>query len=106
MPKTVALQYPAARLAELLAAHGYKVITLQEAVRFRAHVDAILYSGRNPETPLAHSTAVDIADISLGHSLAAADALPAAVMLNIIGLSAEEAAAELAYRLQHRHWRV
>lgn len=106
MPKTVALQHPATRLTELLTAQGYKVISLQEAVRFRAHVDAILYNGHRSETLPAYGNAAEATDISLGHSPASADALPAAVTLNITGLSAEEAAGELAYRLQHRHWRV
>lgn len=106
MPKTIALQHLSGRLAGLLAARGYKVVSLHEAARFRAHIDAVLYSGHSPDTPTAHSSAAEAADISLGHWPAAADALPAAVMLNIAGRTAEEAADELEYRLQHRHWRT
>jgi hypothetical protein len=108
MPKTVALQHPAGKLAAVLADKGYKVLDLQEAVRFRAHVDAILYAGRRPATGPAGHEAPEAADMSIGYSHygAADDALPGAVVLNVAGLSPEAAAAELEVRLRHHTWRT
>ena len=108
MKKTVALQHPATWLAETLAARGYKVISLQEAVSFRAHVDAVLYSSRRAETIPAFHGGLESADISVGHrgEEAPGDALPGAIMLNITGLHPEQVAAELEARLRHRPWRM
>ncbi len=105
MAKTVALQHPAGKLAAVLTDKGYKVLALQEAVRFRVHVDALLYAGHRPETG---AEVPEAADMSVGHGYGwlADDALPGAVMLNITGLSPEEAAAELEIRLRHRPWRM
>jgi hypothetical protein len=103
--KTVALQHPAGKLAAVLTAKGYKVLAFQEAVRFRVHVDAILYAGHRPETGAEMPEAADMS-VGHGHGWLADDALPGPVMLNIAGLSPEEAAAELAIRLHHRPWRM
>lgn len=104
MPKILALQFPAARLAGLLAEKGYKVISLQDARRFRAHVDAVLYSGHRPETLPSCQDESLAADISLGCN-ASDDPAAETLMLNITGMSAPQIAAELEYRLQHRSFR-
>ncbi len=108
MKKTVALQHPATWLAETLTARGYKVISLQEAVGFRAHVDAVLYSSRRAETVPSFHGGLESADISVGHrgEDALGDTLPGAIMLNITGLHPEQVAAELEARLRHRPWRM
>lgn len=109
MPKILALHHPAAGLSAALAAKGYKTMSLQEALRFRTHVDAILYSTRLPETGPAFQSALEAADISVGHDHGegmAGDALPGAIMLNITGLHPEQVVAEVEYRLQHRSWRM
>ncbi len=108
MPKTVALRHPAGKLAAVLAAKGYKVLDLQEAVRFRVHVDAILYTAHRPEAGPAGYEALEAVDMSvgLGPDWWADEALPGAVMLNITGLSPEEVAEELKVRLRHNSWRT
>lgn len=108
MKKTVALQHPSTWLVETLAARGYKVISLQEAVSFRVHADAVLYSSRRAETVPAFHSGLEAADISVGHhgEEALGDALPGAIMLNITGLHPEQVAAELESRLRHRPWRT
>jgi hypothetical protein len=100
MAKTIALPDPAGRLAGLLAAKGYRLVSLQEAGRFRAHVDAVLYGGRRPD---ADNLTAATNDMALGGP--ADDELPGAIMLNISGLNPEAAVAELEYRLRHRGWR-
>ena len=105
MSKILALQYPAAKLARLLAEQGYKIISLQEARQHRAHVDAILYFGHRPDTLTDCQETADFADVSLG-AVAAADAAIDAVMLNISGMNAEQVAAELEYRLRPRNFRL
>lgn len=97
--RTIALPDLAGKLAGLLAAKGYRLVSLQEAGRFRAHVDAILYGGYPPD--VADLTA-GWTDIALGGP--ADDELPGAIMLNISGLNPEAAVAELEYRLRHRTW--
>ena len=109
MPKILALQHPAAGLAAALAAKGYRTVSLQEAVRFRSQVDAVLYDARRPETGPALHSALEAADISVGHDPGgglAGEALPGAIMLNITGMHPEQVVAEVEYRLQHRHWRT
>lgn len=108
MPKILALQHPAAGLAATLAAKGYRTVSLQEAVRFRTHVDAVLYVARRPETGPAFQSALEAADISVGHDPGGlpGDAMPGAIMLNITGLQPEQVVAEVEQRLQHRHWRI
>jgi hypothetical protein len=108
MNKTVALQHPSAWVAATLAARGYKVISLQEALSFRAHVDAVLYSSRRAETVPAFQSSLENADISVGHrgEWAPEEALPGAIMLNITGLHPEQVADELESRLRHRPWRT
>lgn len=100
MAKTIALPDPAGKLAGLLAAKGYRLVGLQEAARFRAHVDAILYRGQGPDTATLTAGGAAIAS-----GEAAGDELPGAIMLNISGLNPEAAVAELEYRLRHRGWR-
>ncbi len=109
MPKILALQHPAAGLAEALAAKGYKTMSLQEAVRFRAHVDAVLYTARRPETGPAFHSALEAADISIGHDPGEGlpgDALPGAIMLNITGMHPDQVVAAVEQRLRYRHWRT
>lgn len=107
MAKVVALQHTAAGLAASLAAEGYKVMSLQDAQRFRTHVDAILYAARSPESMAARDT-LEAADISRGYNLedsVVGEALPCAVFLNITGLPPKQVLAELEHRLRHRPWR-
>jgi len=105
MPKIVALQYPASRLAGLLAQKGYRVVDLYEAFRLRTHVDAVLYSVRQPEAAPDYHGLSAAADISLGDYMAASDGLPGAVTLNIAGRSPEAVVEELGRRLRQRQWR-
>lgn len=99
MARTVALADPAGRLAGLLTAKGYRLVSLEEAGRFRAHVDAILYSGSRRE-------AADLTAGGTGMAFESVDGdLPGAIMLNVGGLDPEAAVAELDYRLRHRGWR-
>lgn len=100
MARTVALADPASRLGGLLAAKGYKLVGLQEARRFRAHVDAILYTGYRPEASGLTAGLTDSAG-----ARPASDDLPCAIMLDVTGLDPQQAAAELEYRLQRRGWR-
>lgn len=109
MPKIIALHHPAAGLAAALAAKGYRTVSLQEARRFRLHIDAILYSARLPETGPAFHSGLEAADISVGHARGenmTVDAMPGAIMLNITGLHPAQVAAEVEQRLQYRHWRT
>jgi hypothetical protein len=109
MPKILALQHPTAGLAATLAARGYKTVSLQEALRFRTHVDAVLYTARRPETSPAFHSALEAADISVGHDHGESmvgDALPGVIMLNIGGLHPEEVVAAVEQRLQYRPWRT
>jgi len=109
MTKILALQHPAAGLAATLAARGYKTVSLQEALRFRPHVDAVLYTARRPETSPSFHEALEAADICVGHDHGgspAGDALAGAVMLNITGLHPEEVVAAVEWRLRHRPWRT
>ncbi|MDT8903021.1 hypothetical protein [Anaeroselena agilis] len=108
MIKTVALQHPATLLAETLAAKGYRVISLHEAVSHRIYTDAILYSARRAETVPAFHSGLETVDISVGHrgEETLGDTLPGAIMLNIAGLHPEQVAAELEARLRHRPWRT
>jgi hypothetical protein len=109
MPKILALQHPAAGLAATLAAKGYETMSLQDAVRFRVHVDAVLYAAHRQETSAAFHSALEAADISVGHDHSGgslSETLPGAIMLNITGLHPDQVVAEVEQRLQHRHWRT
>ncbi len=108
MSKTVAVQHPSSWVAATLTAKGYKVISLHEALSFRAHVDAVLYSSRRAETVPAFQSGPESADISVGHrgDWSPDETLPGAIMLNITGLHPEQVAAELESRLRHRPWRT
>lgn len=99
MAKTVALPDPAGKLAGLLAAKGYRLVSPQEAGRFRTNVDAVLYDGHRPER-----TGLMGGEASRTPGGPSDDELPGAIMLNISGLNPEAAAAELECRLRHRDW--
>lgn len=132
MPKVIALQSRLDDVARVLKKRGYKVIDWYEASQPDTKVDAFLYTSYHSDitssyTSLTEGYAASLgdgrpdqnADISdayddLGGSLSTAfgsvrpklGRYPGAVMLNVVGMSPEEAADSLEERLeQSAHYR-
>ena len=103
MAKTIALSSTTTLIAKLLKNRGYQVISLDETAKSRIPVDAILYSQNPLEATYCHQPP-ETSDISLGGFEPQSDEINAIIMLNITGLSREQAISALEGRLRHRHW--
>jgi hypothetical protein len=102
MPKTVALQSSMHSIAQLLREKGYKVVDMYEAKRPGTKVDAYLYTSYHPDILNSYDNFVEDADISIGFISLDHDHRISPLMLNVTGLTAEQAVSTLEHRLGYR----
>ncbi|MEN6414258.1 MAG: YkuS family protein [Veillonellales bacterium] len=103
MSKIIALQSYSQNLATFLFQQGYTVIDLQTAHFPGKKVDAILLSGYHPDMVTSHTSLTETAHITLGNISHDIQNHPAAITLNITGLTPEQILAVLQYRLRRRN---
>ena len=94
MPKTVALQSRMEHIAALLQARGYTVIDMYEASRPGTRVDAFLFTSNHPDILTSYNNLTSASDITIGNTAPSDDEL-STVMVNVTGLSPDEALAIL-----------
>ncbi|MCX7780550.1 MAG: YkuS family protein [Negativicutes bacterium] len=102
MPKTIALQSRMHNIAEILRIRGYMVVDMYAAKRPGAKIDAYLYTSYHPDIFTGYTNTAEAADITMGYASMDFDHRTSPLMLNVTGLTAEQAVNMLEHRLAHK----
>lgn len=102
MPKIIALQSGMSTIAAMLRAKGYQIIDMYEARRPGSKVDAYLYTSYHPDVFSSSIGVLEYADVSLGYTSMSYDHHTSPVMMNVTGMTAEQAVSTLEHRLGHK----
>lgn len=102
MPKTIALQSGMSEVASMLRDKGYHVVDIYEAKRPGSKVDAYLYTSYHPDAFNSSLGILEYADISVGYTSISYDHHTSPVMMNITGMSPQQAVSTLEHRLGYK----
>lgn len=102
MSKIIALQSHMGAIAGLLRDKGYRVIDKYEAQRPGSRVDAYLYTNYHPEAFNSLHSSLEYADVSVGYTSLSYDRHTTPLMLNISGMTPEQAVSTLEHRLGYK----
>lgn len=102
MSKIIALQSGMSTIAAMLRGKGYQVVDMYEARRPGAKIDAYLYTSYHPDAFNSSIGLLDCADISVGYASISYDHHTSPMMMNVTGLTAEQAVSTLEHRLGHK----
>jgi ABC-type molybdate transport system ATPase subunit len=90
-------------ITKLLEKQGYHVVDMQEASKPGLKVDAFLFTSNHPDIVTSYNNLSNAADVSLALETPQQDSSVNTIMLNITGMSPQEAVQELEHRLAQKN---